>query len=108
MQDAVLHVILNPIQPTCREFLLMISFCKSLKSSVPRGSIYTTIMELGPCNHKKDGLLGPNPIMVLYAKPLGLLGVDEELSSHSAAQGVLGFKTAHQALDNPHLEGRGS
>ena len=37
----------------------------------PRGSIYTTIMELGPKNHNGDGLLGPNSIMVVYMDPLG-------------------------------------
>ena len=36
------------------------SVCKML----PRGSIYTTIMELGPQNHNGDGLLGPNSIIV--------------------------------------------
>ena len=39
----------------------------------PRGSIYTTIMELGPKNHNGDGLLGPNSIMVVYMDPLGKL-----------------------------------
>ena len=38
----------------------------------PRGSIYTTIMELGPKNHNGDGLLGPNSIMVVYMDPLGI------------------------------------
>ena len=37
----------------------------------PRGSIYRTIMELGPKNHNGDGLLGPNSIMVVYVDPLG-------------------------------------
>ena len=38
---------------------------------IPRGSIYTTIMELGP---KRPFLLwfwGPNSIMVVYVDPLG-------------------------------------
>ena len=39
--------------------------------SVPRGSIYTSIMELGPRNHSGDGLLGPNAIIVVYMDPLG-------------------------------------
>ena len=39
--------------------------------SLPRGSIYATIMELGSQNHNKDGLLGPNSIMVVYMEPLG-------------------------------------
>ena len=29
--------------------------------ALPRGSIYTTIMELGPQNHNRDGLLGLIP-----------------------------------------------
>ena len=37
----------------------------------PRGSIYTTIMELGPQNHNGYGLLGPNSIIVVYMDPLG-------------------------------------
>ena len=37
----------------------------------PRGSIYTTIMELGPQSHNGDGLLGPNSIRVVYMDPLG-------------------------------------
>ena len=41
--------------------------------SLPRGSIYTTIMELGPKNHNGDGLLGPNSIMAVYMDPLGIL-----------------------------------
>ena len=42
-----------------------------LGAILPRGSIYTTIMELGPKNHIGDGLLGPNSIMVVYMDPLG-------------------------------------
>ena len=38
---------------------------------MPRGSAYTTIMELGPQNHNGDGLLGPNSIIVVYMDPLG-------------------------------------
>ena len=37
----------------------------------PRGSIYTTIMELGAQNYNRDGLLGPNSIMVVFMDPLG-------------------------------------
>ena len=40
---------------------------------VSRGSIYTTIMELGPQNHNGDGLLGPDSIIVVYMDPLGLV-----------------------------------
>ena len=39
----------------------------------PRGSIYTTIMALGPQNHNGDGLLGPNSIIVVYMGPSGFL-----------------------------------
>ena len=39
----------------------------------PKGSIYTTIMEIGHQNHSTDGLLGPNSIMVVYMDPLGSL-----------------------------------
>ena len=37
-----------------------------------RGSIYITIMELGPQNHNGDGLSGPNSIIVVYMDPLGM------------------------------------
>ena len=41
-------------------------------TSLPRGSIlYTTIMESGPQNRHRDGLLGPNYIMVVCMDPLG-------------------------------------
>ena len=43
-----------------------------IRSCQPRGSIHTTIMELGPQNHNNgDGLLGPNSIIVVYMDPLG-------------------------------------
>ena len=38
---------------------------------LPRGSTYTTIMELGPQTHNGDTLLGPNSVMVVYMDPLG-------------------------------------
>ena len=41
---------------------------------LPKGSIYTTIMKLGPQNHNshnRDGLFVPNSIMVVYMDPLG-------------------------------------
>ena len=43
-------------------------------TGIPRGSIYTTIMELGPQNqnHNGYGLLGPNSIIVVYTDSLGL------------------------------------
>ena len=40
---------------------------------MPRRSIHTTIMELGPPNHNGDGLLGPNSMIVVYMDPLGWL-----------------------------------
>ena len=47
--------------------------CGIFKSGqlLPRGSIYTTIMELGPQNRNGDGRLGPNSIVVVYMDPLG-------------------------------------
>ena len=39
--------------------------------TLPRGSIYTPIMELGSQSHSGDGLLGPNSIIVVYMDPLG-------------------------------------
>ena len=39
-------------------------------NNLPRGSIYTTIMEVGPPNHNGDGLLGPNSIIAVYIDPL--------------------------------------
>ena len=36
---------------------------------LPRGSIYTTIMELGPQSYDEDGLLGPTSTMVVYMDP---------------------------------------
>ena len=41
-----------------------------VKHHEPRGSIYTIVMELGPKNHNKVGLLGPTSIMVVYMDPL--------------------------------------
>ena len=39
---------------------------------VPQGPyILTTIVELGPQNNTKDGLLGPNSIAAVYIDPLG-------------------------------------
>ena len=54
---------------------------------VPRGSIYTTIMELGPQNHNGDGRLGLNSTIVVYMDPLGS-GFDLADSSEGAP-GVL-------------------
>ena len=41
------------------------------ESNTPEGPTYTTIMELGPQNHNRDGLLGPNSIIGVYMDPLG-------------------------------------
>ena len=40
-------------------------------SCAQRVHIYTTIMELGPQDHNKDGPLGPNSIMAVCMDPLG-------------------------------------
>ena len=37
-----------------------------IEPSNPRGSIHTTIRELGPQNHNGDGLFGPNSMIVVY------------------------------------------
>ena len=39
--------------------------------SLPKGSINSATMELGPQDHNRDGLLGPSSIMVVYMDPLG-------------------------------------
>ena len=50
----------SPIKPS-------ISFSVLLGLTLlPRGSIYTTIMELGPQNRNGHGLLAPNSIMAVY------------------------------------------
>ena len=38
----------------------------------PRGSIYTTIMELDPQNHNGDGFLVPDSRIVVYVDTLGM------------------------------------
>ena len=41
----------------------------------PRGSIYTTIRELGPkIPYYIEGIMGPSSLMVVYVDPLGNLG----------------------------------
>ena len=42
-----------------------------LRVPIPRESIYSTMMELGPQDHKKDCLVGPNSMVVVYMDPLG-------------------------------------
>ena len=37
-----------------------------------RGSIYTTIRELGPKSLTKERIMGPNSLMVVYVDPLGV------------------------------------
>ena len=54
------------------QIVLEAQLCRALEGLFPRGSIYTTIMELGAKNNVEDGLLGPNSIMVVYVDPLGL------------------------------------
>ena len=54
----------------CVGVYLWLRSLRSLESS-PRGSIFTTIIELAPQNHNKDGLSGPNSIIVVYIDPLG-------------------------------------
>ena len=49
-------------------FQLLGFHCSPLQNPLPRGSTNTPIMEL---NHSRDGLLGPNSIMVVYLDPLG-------------------------------------
>ena len=34
-----------------------------------RGSRYTTLLEFGPQNHRTDGPMGPNSMMVVYMDP---------------------------------------
>ena len=45
-----------------------------------RGSIYTTVSELGPkilskC-HTIEGIMGPNSLMVVYVDPLGYYQIE--------------------------------
>ena len=55
---------------------------------LPRGSIHTTIMELGPQNHNGDGLLGPNSIIVVYMDPLGYLPTFAETTETETRPGL--------------------
>ena len=54
-----------------------------------RGSIYTTIMELGPKNHNGDGLLGSNSIMAVYMDCLGMQ--EFGLRAYVVRVGLLGY-----------------
>ena len=50
-------------------------------------------MEFGPKNLNKDGLLGPNSIMVVYMEPLGLSGalVVRQQGNHKEGAGIRGL-----------------
>ena len=49
-------------------------FCRTSRPLVlPRGSIYTTIMESGPKRPSPLWFWGPNSIMVVYMDPLGYI-----------------------------------
>ena len=54
----------------------------------PRGSVYTPIMELGSQNHRRDGLLGPNSIVVVCMDPLCITRVHGPIGF---GFGALGF-----------------
>ena len=76
--------------------------CRAISAAtqLPRGSIYTTIMELGPQNHNGDGLLGPNSIIVVYMDPLGYntlspAGVDHFASRCASAGSCAGQRILH-------------
>ena len=57
----------DPEEPILSVFLIL--------STLPRGSIYTTTMELGPTNHPcYYGFWGPNSIMVVFMDPLAYMG----------------------------------
>ena len=44
----------------------------SKRLQYPRGSIYTTIKELGPKYHIIVGIMSPNSLMVVYVETLGI------------------------------------
>ena len=46
-----------------------------MRYNEPRGSIYTTIMELGPKRPSPLWFWGPNSILVVYMDPLGKLAI---------------------------------
>ena len=48
---------------------------------MPRGSIYTAIMELGPKRPSPLWFLGPNSIIVVYVDPLGWQELDPYIPS---------------------------
>ena len=64
----------NPFDTLKTLYIGIIFHNRSMPVYKPRGSIYTTIMELGAPNHNGDGLLGPNSIIVVYMDPLGKQG----------------------------------
>ena len=60
------------LHPLKEHLYLASGTCPNLKNNhIPRGSMYTAIVELGPQNHNMDGLFGPNSIIVMYMDPLG-------------------------------------
>ena len=50
---------------------------EGIKRSLPRGSIYTTIMELSPKRPSPSWFLGPNSTIVVYMDPLGYAALME-------------------------------
>ena len=62
--------------------------------------MYITIMELGPQTQNRYGLLGPDSIMVVYMKPLGIGGI---LTCHRRA---LIYKPTHKCHKNPYPKDR--
>ena len=69
----------------------------------PRGSIYTTIMELGPQHHNRDGLLVPNSIMVAYMDPLGIFYAALNLQANTLKYNE---PTAHSSQDKRRIAAR--
>ena len=56
---------------TCKCSMVTLMFMHVCMHIQPRGSIYTTIMELGPKRPSPLWFWGPNSIMVVYMGPLG-------------------------------------
>ena len=61
----------------------------------PKGSIYTTIMELGPKNHNMNGLLGPNSILVVYMDPSGTACSEPAFGSEHVSTSVFSHPCLH-------------
>ena len=58
-----------------------------MEPSNPRGSIYTTIMELGPKRPSPLWFWGPNSIIVVYMDPLGIISLNPNPQETSHARG---------------------